>query len=102
MTWQRASRPDVLPPYDRVLLQREMDLFPDWYVGRHLGIKLTDAQRESLARINQLLADSALAQPAVYVHRDYMPRNLMLSSPNPGVLDFQDAVYGPITYDIAS
>ena len=102
VTWQRASRPDVLPPYDRVLLQREMDLFPDWYVGRHLGLKLTDAQRESLARINQLLADSALAQPAVYVHRDYMPRNLMLSSPNPGVLDFQDAVYGPITYDIAS
>jgi hypothetical protein len=61
ITWQRASRPDVLPPYDRALLQREMDLFPDWYVGRHLGIKLTDAQRESLAGINQLLADSALA-----------------------------------------
>lgn len=102
ITWQRASRPNVLPPYDRALLQREMDLFPDWYVGRHLGLKLTDAQRDSLATINQLLADSALAQPAVYVHRDYMPRNLMLSEPNPGVLDFQDAVYGPITYDVAS
>lgn len=99
---QRASRPGVLPPYDRALLQREMDLFPEWYVGRHLGVTLSDAQRETLARINGLLADSALAQPPVYVHRDYMPRNLMLSTPNPGVLDFQDAVYGPATYDLAS
>jgi aminoglycoside/choline kinase family phosphotransferase len=102
ITWQRASRPDVLPPYDRALLQREMDLFPEWYVGRHLDMTLNEAQRDSLAKINQLLADSALAQPSVYVHRDYMPRNLMLSTPNPGVLDFQDAVYGPITYDVAS
>jgi aminoglycoside/choline kinase family phosphotransferase len=102
IAWQRASRPGVLPPYDRALLQREMDLFPDWYVGRHLGLTLSDAQRATLTRINNLLADSALAQPAVYVHRDYMPRNLMLSQPNPGVLDFQDAVYGPITYDVAS
>lgn len=100
--WQRASRVNVLPPYDRALLQREMDLFPDWYVGRHLGVTLSDAQREALSLINRLLADSALAQPAVYVHRDYMPRNLMLAEPNPGVLDFQDAVYGPITYDVAS
>lgn len=102
ITWQQASRPGVLPPYDRALLQREMDLFPEWYAGRHLGITLSDAQREVLAKINGLLADSALAQPSVYVHRDYMPRNLMLSTPNPGVLDFQDAVYGPITYDVAS
>lgn len=102
VAWQRASRPGVLPPYDRALLQREMDLFPEWYVGRHLDLTLSDAQREALAGINRLLADSALAQPAVYVHRDYMPRNLMLSAPNPGVLDFQDAVYGPITYDVAS
>ena len=100
--WQRASRPGVLPPYDRALLQREMDLFPEWYVGRHLGATLSAAQHETLARITGLLADSALAQPSVYVHRDYMPRNLMLSSPNPGVLDFQDAVYGPLTYDVAS
>ena len=100
--WQRASRPDVLPLYDRALLQREMDLFPEWYIGRHLGVVLSAAQRAVLARINDLLAESALAQPAVYVHRDYMPRNLMLSAPNPGVLDFQDAVYGPITYDVAS
>lgn len=102
VTWQRASRPDVLPTYDRALLQREMDLFPEWYVGRHLGLVLSEAQRATLVRINGLLADSALAQPAVFVHRDYMPRNLMVSSPNPGVLDFQDAVYGPITYDVAS
>ncbi len=102
VTWQRASRSGVLPPYDRALLQREMDLFPEWYVGRHLGLTLTDAQRSALSEINRLLADSALAQPAVYVHRDYMPRNLMLAEPNPGVLDFQDAVYGPITYDVAS
>jgi aminoglycoside/choline kinase family phosphotransferase len=102
IAWQRASRPGVLPPYDRALLQREMDLFPDWYVGHHLGLELSDTQRKTLNRINDLLADSALAQPAVYVHRDYMPRNLMLSEPNPGVLDFQDAVYGPITYDVAS
>jgi N-acetylmuramate 1-kinase len=102
VAWQRASRPGVLPPYDRALLQREMDLFPEWYIGRHLSLTLSDAQRATLAGINNLLADSALAQPAVYVHRDYMPRNLMLSEPNPGVLDFQDAVYGPITYDVAS
>lgn len=102
IAWQRASRPDVLPPYDRALLQREMDLFPEWYVGRHLGLTLSDAQCAMLAGITKLLTDSALAQPAVYVHRDYMPRNLMLSGPNPGVLDFQDAVYGPITYDVAS
>lgn len=102
ISWQRATRPDVLPPYDRALLQREMDLFPAWYVERHLAATLTGAQRETLAGITGMLADSALAQPAVYVHRDYMPRNLMLSDPNPGVLDFQDAVYGPISYDVAS
>jgi N-acetylmuramate 1-kinase len=102
VAWQRASRPGMLPPYDRALLQREMDLFPEWYVSRHLGVALSPAQHETLARINGLLADSALAQPPVYVHRDYMPRNLMLSTPNPGVLDFQDAVYGPLTYDLAS
>lgn len=102
LIWQRASRPGVLPPYDRALLQRELDLFPDWYVGRHLGLKLNEAQQGSLAAINSLLIDSALAQPMVFVHRDYMPRNLMVSAPNPGVLDFQDAVYGPVTYDVAS
>ncbi len=102
ITWQRASRPDVLPPYDTALLTRELALFPDWYVGRHLQHTLTPAQRQTLERSNALLIETALAQPRVYVHRDYMPRNLMVSSPNPGILDFQDAVYGPVTYDVVS
>ena len=98
--WQRATRPGMLPPYDEALLRREMALFPEWYVGRHLGVTLSAAQRDALEAVCALLARSALAQPAVYVHRDYMPRNLMLSDPSPGVLDFQDAVIGPISYDI--
>jgi aminoglycoside/choline kinase family phosphotransferase len=98
--WQLATRPGMLPPYDEALLRREMALFPEWYVGRHLGVALSVGQRESLEAVCTLLAQSALAQPAVYVHRDYMPRNLILSEPNPGVLDFQDAVIGPVTYDI--
>ncbi len=100
--WQLASRPDVLPPYDAALLNRELELFPDWYMGRHLDRPPHTAQRALLDRIFELLTDAALAQPKVYVHRDYMPRNLMVSTPNPGVLDFQDAVYGPITYDVVS
>lgn len=100
--WQCASRPDVLPPYDAALLRREIDLFPEWYVGRHLGGTFNPAQQQTFAAVSKLLIEAALAQPRVYVHRDYMPRNLMLSTPNPGVLDFQDAVYGPIAYDVAS
>jgi aminoglycoside/choline kinase family phosphotransferase len=100
--WQLASRPDVLPPYDAALLRRELNLFPEWYLGRHLGIALSGGQRDALERTFALIIASNLAQPAVYVHRDYMPRNLMVSEPNPGILDFQDAVYGPITYDVAS
>jgi len=100
--WQQASRPDVLPPYDEALLTRELRLFPDWYVSRHLGATLTSAQQQSLDDIFQLVLKSNLAQPRAFVHRDYMPRNLMVSTPNPGVLDFQDAVYGPISYDVAS
>jgi N-acetylmuramate 1-kinase len=102
ITWQLASKPGVLPPYDAALLQREIDLFPDWYVGKHLQTTFTGAQQKVFAAASTLLINAALAQPKVYVHRDYMPRNLMLSTPNPGVLDFQDAVYGPITYDVAS
>lgn len=102
LRWQLASRANELPPYDEALLARELALFPDWYVARHLRHTLTDAQRAVLERTNRLLIDAALAQPAVYVHRDYMPRNLMLSQPNPGILDFQDAVYGPVTYDVVS
>ena len=100
--WQLASREGVLPAYDKNLLRRELDLFPEWYLDRHLSIKLSSLQRESLEKIFSLILASNLAQPKVYVHRDYMPRNLMVSNPNPGVLDFQDAVFGPISYDVAS
>ena len=100
--WQLASRPDTLPPYDEALLRRELNLFPDWYVARHLGSPLTASQQEALERIQVLLLQNILAQPKVFVHRDYMPRNLMVCADNPGVLDFQDAVVGPISYDVAS
>jgi aminoglycoside/choline kinase family phosphotransferase len=100
--WQLATRAGELPPYDEALLRREMNLFPEWYVSRHLEKELTQAQKDSLEGVFRLLVQSALAQPAVYVHRDYMPRNLMVCDPNPGVLDFQDAVLGPITYDVVS
>ncbi|AMB83917.1 aminoglycoside phosphotransferase [Pseudomonas agarici] len=89
-----------LPSYDVALLRRELELFPEWYVGRELGVGFSPMQLERWQRVSALLIDSALAQPKVLVHRDYMPRNLMLSEANPGVLDFQDAVYGPVTYDI--
>ena len=100
--WQLATRPGELPPYDEALLRREMNLFPEWYVDRHLKKNLSGEQRQTLERIFSTLVQSALAQPVVYVHRDYMPRNLMVCDPNPGVLDFQDAVLGPITYDMVS
>jgi aminoglycoside/choline kinase family phosphotransferase len=100
--WQLASKPGVLPPYDAALLRRELELFPEWYMGRHLDAAPDPAQRAALDALFEHLIAASLVQPAVYVHRDYMPRNLMLSDPNPGVLDFQDAVYGPITYDVVS
>jgi aminoglycoside/choline kinase family phosphotransferase len=102
IAWQRATRPGELPPYDEALLRREMNLFPEWYVKRHRGIELAAPQAQALEAVFAALVKSALAQPKVYVHRDYMPRNLMVSEPNPGVLDFQDAVIGPITYDMVS
>ena len=102
LRWQLATRAGELPPYDEALLRREMNLFPEWYVGRHLKKELSEAQKATLEKIFHLLVKSALAQPAVYVHRDYMPRNLMVCEPNPGVLDFQDAVIGPIAYDAVS
>ncbi|NRF47922.1 phosphotransferase [Pseudomonas stutzeri] len=92
----------AMPAYDEALLRRELQLFPEWYVQRHLGHALSEAQQDAWERICRLLIDSALAQPRVLVHRDYMPRNLMISEPNPGVLDFQDAVLGPVSYDITS
>ena len=100
--WQLASREGELPPYDQALLKRDLDLFPEWYVGRHLGVTLTPAERASLEEVFARILESNLAQARVYVHRDFMPRNLMVSDPNPGVIDFQDAVYGPVSYDIAS
>ena len=102
LRWQLATRPAMLPAYDEALLHRELALFPEWYVGRHLGRELSAAQRTSWEALCAALVASALAQPQVYVHRDYMPRNLMRCEPNPGVLDFQDAVIGPLTYDMAS
>ena len=100
--WQLASRAGLLPDYDEALLRREMNLFPEWYVGRHLKKTLSARQQDVLESVFSLLVKSALAQPTVYVHRDYMPRNLMVCEPNPGVLDFQDAVLGPISYDAVS
>jgi len=102
LKWQLASRDGALPPYDEALLGRECGLFPEWYVARHLAVTLTSAQRQTLSEMLALIVARALTQPAVYVHRDYMPRNLMVSEPNPGVLDFQDAVHGPISYDLVS
>ncbi|HSV70354.1 MAG TPA: phosphotransferase [Methylibium sp.] len=93
-----------VPPYDRAPLQRELDLFPDWYIARHCGATLSDREREQLARCMALILDACTAQPSVLVHRDYHSRNLMLGgvTGGPGVLDFQDAVWGPVSYDLAS
>ena len=103
---QLASKPAVLPDYDRALLLREMQLLPDWYIAKHKAFVLDDTQRNTFNQAFETLLANNLAQPQVYVHRDYHSRNLMArpdhSADNPGILDFQDAVYGPITYDLAS
>ena len=99
---QLASKPNELPPYDAALLRRELNLFPEWYIAKHLGVTLTAKQQAKLEEVFARIIKNNLAQPCVYVHRDFHSRNLMVSEPNPGVLDFQDAVYGPITYDLAS
>jgi aminoglycoside/choline kinase family phosphotransferase len=100
--WQQRADTRTLPPYDEALLQRELDLFPTWCVQREFGQRWNDVQHAQWQRICRKLIDSALAQPRVAVHRDWMPRNLMVAEPNPGILDFQDAVAGPMTYDVAS
>ena len=101
--WQLASKPEVLPPYDRALLERELALFPQWYLAQHRGVRVEGMLQERLERSFALIVENNLCAPRVYVHRDFMPRNLMVSdSAALGVLDFQDAVHGPITYDIAS
>ena len=104
--WQLASSAATLPPYDAALLRRELELFPEWFIGRHLGVTLADNEKLLLERSFKYLINSALNQPKVYVHRDFMPRNLMLVESEqvltPAIIDFQDAVYGPITYDVVS
>ena len=116
VAWQLSSRPGVLPPYDEALLKRELALYPDWYVAKNKGIEVDAAMRQQLDSFFAQIIDSnlnSLGGAQVFVHRDFMPRNLMVASPDAwplatspqqslGVLDFQDAVYGPITYDIAS
>jgi hypothetical protein len=99
---QLASRPGVLPEYGRALLERELRLFPDWYLARELRRDLAREDAETLESAFVSLLTNNLAQPRVFVHRDYHSRNLMVCEPLPGVLDFQDAVYGPITYDLVS
>jgi len=102
LKWQQATRDGVLPPYDEALLRRELELFPQWYLGRHLQFELSATQTELLQSVFRQLIEACLAQPRVFVHRDYMPRNLMVAEPNPGILDFQDAAFGPIAYDLVS
>jgi aminoglycoside/choline kinase family phosphotransferase len=100
---QLASQPQILPAYDEALLTREMQLFPDWYVAKHLNTSLNNEQQAVLDNTFKVLNENILAQAQVYVHRDYHSRNLMITQDNnPGVLDFQDAVYGAITYDLVS
>ena len=103
---QQASRPGVLPEYDRVLLRRELDLFPQWYLDKHLGFTLGDTELSALEEAFERILATNLAEPKVFVHRDYHSRNLMRIASeggrNPGVIDFQDAVYGPISYDMVS
>jgi len=100
--WQSHADASSLAPYDDALLRRELALFPDWCVTREYGVEWSAEQQRQWQATCDLLVSSALAQPTVAVHRDYMPRNLMLAQPNPGILDFQDAVRGPISYDVAS
>jgi len=105
LLWQTASRPAVLPHYDDTLLRRELNLFPEWYLGRHLNLTLDATQAKGLETVFQLLIDNALNQPQCFVLRDFMPRNLMVpqgAATAPVVLDFQDAVMGPATYDVVS
>jgi aminoglycoside/choline kinase family phosphotransferase len=100
---QLASQPGILPEYSEALLQRELDLLPEWYLKKHLQFELTADEEKYLRNAFDLILKNNLAQPQVYVHRDFHSRNLMRTeSKNPGILDFQDAVYGPITYDAAS
>lgn len=100
--WQRQGSADGLPDFDEALLRREMQLFPDWCVAREFNLSWSGPQLKAWESVTGALVRSALAQPQRAVHRDWMPRNLMVCEPNPGILDHQDAVRGPVTYDLAS
>lgn len=105
IAWQLSSKAGVLPPYDEALLNRELSLFPDWYLAQHRQIDVQGKMRNTLDSTFKMLVTRNLASPSVFVHRDFMPRNLMMPTGSDaalGVLDFQDAVYGPVTYDVAS
>ncbi len=104
---QSISRPHILPEYDRGILKRELDLFSEWYIDRHRQFSMTQEKKADLEKVNNVLIANNLSQPQVFVHRDYHSRNLMYlddrrAESNPGILDFQDALYGPVTYDLAS
>lgn len=100
---QVISQPKLLPEYDRAALLRELELFPQWYINQHLGFEITPEKKATLEKIFNVLLANNLAQPQVFVHRDFHSRNLMvMEKDNPGILDFQDALYGPITYDLVS
>ena len=99
---QKASRAGELPDYDRDIRLREINLFPEWFVAKELGRELNFKQRQLWQQTIDTLLPPLLAQPQVYVHRDFIVRNLMLTTGRPGVLDFQDALYGPISYDLVS
>jgi aminoglycoside/choline kinase family phosphotransferase len=101
--FQLHSQSGVLPEFDRAFVLREMALFPEWFIGRHLGVTMDAAQGAQLEAVFEAIASNVLAQQQVFMHRDFHSRNLMfMDQGNPGVLDFQDAVFGPITYDLAS
>ncbi|NOT86874.1 MAG: phosphotransferase [Lysobacter sp.] len=102
LTLQAIAPPDDLPVYDEAMLARELKLFDEWFLGRHLGVTLDCGDLENLELVYRQLIDAALAQSQVLVHRDFMPRNLMPADDGPAVLDFQDAVRGPIAYDALS
>nr|WP_303831873.1 phosphotransferase [Snodgrassella alvi] len=99
---QLSSQPDQLSLYDDVVLEQEMQLFPEWYIQKELGLSLTEQQQQLWQQTVTTILPVILSQPQVYVHRDYIVRNIMLTRSRPGILDFQDALYGPITYDLVS
>ena len=99
---QKIQRPEKLPAYDAALLRRELELFPEWFLRKHHQLTLSDDEQSKLSALFDRIIARNLAETQVFVHRDFHSRNLMLSSPNPGVIDFQDAVWGPLSYDAVS